>query len=313
MKGARRLFRIQALIGGAAAFFVLASALLVIAGTHVAWPSGAAIARACADWLAAGGPAALVGLVVLAATGAIPPLSVRSIRRQLAADRAYLAEFEPGPERTNGTVRFRELRSERPLAFCAGYLRPTIYLSSGAIERLSGEELAAVLAHEAHHLRRRDPLRRLASRVAADALFFVPALRRMSERQAELGELEADQAAVAAIRDRRPLAAALLKFDDPTPSTATAAGVDPERVDHLLGVPGAGAWRLRRLSILASAAVVPALALLAVLLARGAIEPGLAPAMLLATGCMVGMVVGPAAVAVAAVMLSRRALAVRRS
>src|SRR5206468_1717236 len=38
-----------------------------------------------------------------------------------------------------------------PLAFCAGWLRPRVFVSRAAVERLSGAELRAVLAHEAHH------------------------------------------------------------------------------------------------------------------------------------------------------------------
>lgn len=312
MNGADRLFRLQVLLGSVAGFLVLVAAGLVIAGTRLALPSGPAVAGACAHWLASGGPAALVGLAVLAAAAAVGLLAARSIRRQLHAGRAYLASLDLGRERELAGIRYREVDFEQPLALCAGYLRPRIYLSRGALDQLSGSELAAVLAHEAHHLRRRDPLRRLVARVAADALFFIPALRRMSDRYAALGELEADQAAVDAGRGRSPLAAALLKFADTEATPAPAAGVDPERVDHLLGIPGAGSWRLPRSSLVLSLFAIASLGLFTALVLQRAIDPSLAPAVFVATGCMIGMVLGPAAVAVATVVLSRRALALRR-
>lgn len=313
MTGAGRLFRLQVLLGALAVVLLASTAALVIAGSRFAPPSGTAIAAACAHWLSAGGPAALVGLVVLAAAGVAGVLAVRSVRRQLSAGRAYLGALNLGPERAPGCVRYREVESDQPLAFCAGYLRPKIYLSRGALDRLSGPELGALLAHEAYHLRRRDPLRRLVARAAADALFFVPALRRMSERYAALGELAADEAAVVAVCDRGPLAAALLKFAEAEPAPAPAAGVDAERVDHLLGTPGAGSWRLHRGSLVVSLFALASLGLLSVLTLQRVLDPTLAPALLLATGCMVGMVVGPAALAVATVVVSRRALALRRS
>jgi Zn-dependent protease with chaperone function len=311
VNGAGRLFRLQAFLGALSVLLLAVTSALVIAGSRSAAPSGTAIARACADWLSAGGPAALVGLVVLAAAGAAGVLAVRSLRRQLGAGRAYLGALDLGQERKLGGIRCREVESDQPLAFCAGYLHPRIYLSRGARDQLSNCELDAVLAHEAYHLRRRDPLRRLVVQAAADALFFVPALRRMSERYAALGELAADEAAVAALSDRRPLAAALLKFAEAEPAPAPAAGVDPERVDYLLGTPGAGTWRLRPGSLVASFFAIALLGLLAVLIAQRVVDPSLAPALLLATGCMVGMVLGPAAVAVATVVVSRRALALR--
>jgi hypothetical protein len=106
---------------------------------------------------------------------------------------------------------------------------------------LSPIELQAVLAHEHHHRRVRDPLRLAAGAVTSRAVFFLPVLQRLWARYAELAELRADSAAVAACAgERGPLAAALLTFDARGP--AGVAGISPERVDGLLGLcPG---WRL---------------------------------------------------------------------
>ncbi|MDO8201603.1 M48 family metalloprotease, partial [Conexibacter sp. CPCC 205762] len=111
--------------------------------------------------------------------------------------------------------------------------------SAGAIGGSAGAgrgadpQLRALIAHEAAHARRRDGLRQLAGELAAQSLFFLPALRPLGARRATEAELNADAAAVEACGgDARPLARALLAFE--------AAGdgplaVDPARIDALTG------------------------------------------------------------------------------
>ncbi len=121
------------------------------------------------------------------------------------------------------------LHGERPHACCAGLLRPAVYVTAGALRRLSAHQLAAVIAHEHLHRARRDPLRIVSARVLGEALFFFPVLRGLTRRYCTLAELAADDHAVAALDgDRAPLAAAMLAFD--------ANGIAPERVDHLSGL-----------------------------------------------------------------------------
>jgi hypothetical protein len=115
-------------------------------------------------------------------------------------------------------------------AFCAGLLRPRIYISAGALRELGESELQAVLAHERMHRTRRDPLRVVSARLLGEALFFVPAVRSLARRYDVLAEIAADDHALAAVGgDASVVAAAMLAFD---------AGVAPERADHILGLPG---------------------------------------------------------------------------
>ena len=129
------------------------------------------------------------------------------------------------------------IASATPLAFCAGWLRPRIFVSRAAVEQLSADELDAVLAHERHHRARRDPLRLAVGRVLCHALFFLPVLRPLHARESEVAELRADAAAVAEV-DAAPLARALLVLGA---TGDGVVGVSPERVDSLLGRPTA--WR----------------------------------------------------------------------
>lgn len=89
-------------------------------------------------------------------------------------------------------------------AFTIGWMRPLVYVDSRLESRLSADELEAVLAHEAAHVRRRDPLRFSALRFLACTLFWLTAVRRLVEDLADEAEVVADDAAIRG----RPLALA---------------------------------------------------------------------------------------------------------
>jgi Zn-dependent protease with chaperone function len=172
--------------------------------------------------------------LALAALGAIVVyLALRGVLRELAANRRFARSIRARVVGRSGDVCVFE--DERPQAFCAGLLRPRVYLSSGAARMLPADELGAVLAHERHHRDRRDPLRIAAGRVLAKALFFMPVLGRLHGGYCATAELAADDAAIRA-DDGSPsaLASALLAFADAT-HPAGSVGIAPERVDHMLG------------------------------------------------------------------------------
>jgi Zn-dependent protease with chaperone function len=179
-------------------------------------------------------------LAVVVVDGGVIVRAARSLARQLAAHRALVRslpvraviEVEGHPVRV---VPGRSLR-----AFCAGLLRPAVYVSAGTLEQVRGPELRAILAHEHHHRARRDPLRMLLARVVADAFRPLRPLATLADRHTALADLAADAAAVRAVGGVQPLAAALVRFD-------RASGVAPERVDHLVrrGPPASvSAWLL---------------------------------------------------------------------
>jgi len=181
---------------------------------------------------------AMLALVVLVA-------GARSLTRQLRDSRRYLCALALGDDQLQiDGERCRLIEDPEPCAFCAGYLRPRIYVSTGTLDLLPAVELRAVVAHEKHHAQRRDPLRLLVARVLADALFFLPALRRMSDRYTALSELAADQAAVKASCGRTALASALLRFGEHGAQPAASFGISPERVDWLAGDAAASRWQI---------------------------------------------------------------------
>jgi len=240
---------------------------------------------------------ALFGLVATAMT-------VLGAVRELIASRRFDREIRSGESRLLSDALV--IPDERPLAFCAGLLRPRVYVSSGAVALLDGPALRAVLAHERQHARRRDPLRLAAGRVIAQALFFTPGLAELVRRQQALAELSADENAVNDAPDgRAALASAMVSiFDGSGPDNLV--GIDPVRVDYLLGEPPS--WRFPALLSLATASVfalVVAVALLAGQVATGSAT--LAPPFLSSQPCVVVLAMIPALLGLVALRLRRAA------
>jgi beta-lactamase regulating signal transducer with metallopeptidase domain len=314
MRGAGRLYLVHVAVATLGVALLAGSTGLLLADQSFAVPSSQAISEACDNWISAGGPAALLGLAIAALAVTSILLGIRSVHRQVKASRRYLAKLPIGSESVeiDGT-QFHLIECDRPQAFCAGYLRPRIYLSRGVRRQLDADELSAVVAHEAHHATRCDPLRLLAARALADSLFFVPILRRISERYRALGELAADEAAVSMVRDRGPLASALLKFSEPGVQPAPVVSIAPERVDNLLGDPEAARWKLPASQLGRSALVLAALAATVLLVWHGIVNPNLQIPLLLAAACMGLMVGGPVILGIGALLLSRRVLSPRRT
>jgi hypothetical protein len=187
--------------------------------------------------------------------GAVSALAIArwsaSVVRQVRAQRAFLARL---PVIRATVVRghaVRILAGRELAAFCAGLLRPAVYVSEGALAAEEGE-LRAILAHEEQHRRRRDPLRLLLARAAGDALRPLPPFAPLAEREATLADLAADAGTVDALGDRAPLASAMVRFE----------AVAPERVDRLVGTLHLPA--ISRTLLLAAATVSAAIATLAV-------------------------------------------------
>jgi Zn-dependent protease with chaperone function len=258
-----------------------ASHAISVLGQRLSYPtanSGAIIVTALAG----------LGLLMAAAAAwraASELLASRSFSRVIAAG---------SPRAIDGAWVIDDVR---PQAFCAGLLRPRVYISTGALDLLDAPELAAVLAHEHEHAMRRDPLRLACGRVLVAGLFFIPGLSRLVQRQHALAELSADEAAVlTAGGDRSALASAMLSFS--RADVADAPGIDPERIDYLLGERLH--WGLPIALCVAAAAALSVLIALAVL--AGHVAAGsatLAPPFLSAQPCIAVLAMIPAAGAVA--------------
>jgi hypothetical protein len=177
---------------------------------------------------------AAVATLALALLGAVVVcLVVRGAARELRSHRRFARAIRGRIVHDWGDVCvFSDARVQ---AFCAGLLRPRVYVSSAAAQVLSADELGAVLSHERHHRDRRDPLRIALGGVLARALFFMPVLGRLSSSYCASAELAADEAAIRADSGSpTALASAMLAFQDST-RPEQSVGIAPERVDHMLG------------------------------------------------------------------------------
>jgi bla regulator protein blaR1 len=251
-------------------------------------------------------PAANAGAVVvltLAALGGIvTAIALFAIARELRASRRLargLARLQPA--RREGVF---VIDDDRPEAFCAGLFRPRVYITTGALARLDEQGLNAVLVHERHHARRRDPLRLAAARVIARSLFFLPGVRELRRGHQELAEVSADESALAATAgDRSALARAMLSFSDDAGPSASSR-VDPVRVRYLLGE--SPSWQFPGLMCVAAVALLALVATLAILVAREAAGSAtLAAPFLSAQPCVVMLALIPCAVGLVALRLGR--------
>jgi Zn-dependent protease with chaperone function len=179
----------------------------------------------------------LVGVSVVA-SGVNQSRKLSRVRRRLSA----MPQVSMPPKLTSAArvarrfgFRVRCLDVDLPAAFCAGTVRPAVYVTNGLVSRLAPEELDAVLLHEAEHARSREPLRRLAARALAEALFFIPILAEWASQRQAQAELRADRAAVSATSPSA-LAGAMVRLGSPPTLEETAFGGATEiRVAQLLG------------------------------------------------------------------------------
>jgi Zn-dependent protease with chaperone function len=250
-------------------------------------------------------PAANAGaLIVLALAvlgGIVAGVALCAIARELTAARRLagrLAGLHPS-SRDDVFV----IDDDRLESFCAGLWRPRVYITSGALTRLDASALGAVLVHERHHARRRDPLRLATSRVIARSLFFVPAARELHRGQQVLAEMSADESAVtSAAGDRSALASAMLSFSD-APDAGGSAGVDSARIDYLLGEPHG--WRFPALMCAAAVGLLGLVVTIAILGGREAVGSAtLDPPFLSTQPCVVMLALIPCGIALVASRLA---------
>ena len=206
---------------------------------------------ACQDaFSAVGGYLPLIGLALPLAVVVIAAVRfARSLAVQLWNTRLLVLAAEqrltPRPASLDELAadlglagRLHLVDDESAYTFTQGLWRPQIWMSTGLLALLDTSERRAVLFHERHHLRQRDPLRVLLSRSLAEALFFLPLAASLRDTYLAAKEVEADQASAA----DNVLASALLKLlrqGHSLPANASLAAIGPldvtrKRIDRLV-------------------------------------------------------------------------------
>jgi hypothetical protein len=304
-------YRLQVALGGAG---LAASVLVLAAGVRAVHVQPAAAHRTDVADLTFTYPtvnAAAAVLMALALLGAVVVLvtvfgAVRQVR-----DHRRLIRALPVTGALPAHPSVLVVAADAPMAFCAGWLRPRVYVSTAVLARLSPGELRAVLAHEQHHGALRDPLRLAIGRVLCTALFFLPVLRPLHHRYADEAEITADAAALAASDGATgPLASAMLALAA-TPAGGVV-GISPERVDVLLGHQPPS-WRVPRLLLLAALTTIAAVVAL-VWRASGSahVQATLNLPIASSQPCVLVLALVPVLVCLAAVVVRRPALAPAR-
>jgi len=219
-----------------------------LVGTLAVCLAGWALASPCSGagrCAAVAAPMLAVTAVLTLVGGSLAAWAARTVWLLLAAHRdIWRLPVGPAPVHLLGSANragigsVRYLPTGTPIAFCAGALRPAVFVSAGLVGALAPDELEAVLLHEGEHRRRHDPFRRAARRAAAEVCFCIPLVRWWAERQLDRSEAHAD---AAVLRDlgAGPLARALCRVDTVLSTHAAAAfgGAAEIRVAQLLGDP----------------------------------------------------------------------------
>lgn len=230
--------RVRLLLALAAAPFFVAAALQLgwVVYHHVIDPSSLTATHDCSiplTW-----PLALVGALMSVRVGRAAARVSHGAWRSFATGRRLAEISDVTAEGLHVTD------EEVPHAFVLGLWRPRVFLSRGLLRAMDAPAVAAIVAHERAHVRRRDPLRRLiASLLLA---FHVPAVaRRLEALVARAHEVAADAEAASVVGDRPSVAQTLVRLarlrlaPSPVPlPSASVLGSDLEaRVLDLLGSP----------------------------------------------------------------------------
>lgn len=179
--------------------------------------------------------------------------------------RGLRVEHEVGSHEYGPEFELVTLPSEMPVAYSLGGRWPQVVVSQGLRDRLDGSGFAAVVAHEAAHLRARHDRWLVLATLLETALWFVPWARRATGTLRLSLERWADEDAARTV-GRVAVRAGLLAAVDaaPLPSSAAAlsrAGALAERLAMLVEEPpGRGGAVSRagfgRFTVMAVAAVV---------------------------------------------------------
>lgn len=148
----------------------------------------------------------------------------RALRRQAEINRLFAAAAPAGPRLAEAArrlgLRVRELPTREKDCFVAGLVRPTVFVSRGALDRLGDAELEAALCHERAHVEGGDTLFLMALSLLRD---LAPWGRGAAlEAFVAAREARADRLASAAAGPLN-LAGALVALARPGPASAVAA------------------------------------------------------------------------------------------
>lgn len=160
-------------------------------------------------------------LVPIGIVASVVLVAVLTLTRQWLATQRLLRAL--GPYRVPAPPRLARIACEVGLEdridcvdglgvgpFCHGFVQPRVCVPAALLDILDDVELRAVLRHEDHHRRSRDPLKMWLSRALARGLYFLPLAGDLRDSYLAAKEVAADE--IMAQPDELPLASALVKI-----------------------------------------------------------------------------------------------------
>ncbi|VVA43553.1 conserved hypothetical protein [Candidatus Roizmanbacteria bacterium] len=106
---------------------------------------------------------------------------------------------------------------KKPLAFCLGFFRPKIYLSTGLIKLMNNQELEAIILHEKYHLLKKDNIFLVMANFLKQLFLPFPIIADFLDSSIKRREVKADYYGVILMGKKQPVVSAfkkLLNFDN---------------------------------------------------------------------------------------------------
>lgn len=113
-------------------------------------------------------------------------------------------------------IPIRVVRDPSWIAMAMGWFRPRIVVSTQVLEWLPEEEIEAVLLHELHHCRNRDPLKLFLAGAFQESMPFIPVFKGLLRHYKIWSELQADRYSISQLGSSYELGQVLLKLSNRT-------------------------------------------------------------------------------------------------
>lgn len=190
------------------------------------------------------GDPGLVFLLLLSIGSVVPMvLAAGSLPQVARSARLISALTATGERRGVGPSTVLVLPTDDLLIFTAGLVRPSIFVSTGAINALTTQQMEAALLHEEAHIAAHDTRWRTGVSVLATAYTFIPRLRSSILALQNDAEIRADRRAVSYGASRLALFDALVTVGVTRESGVAGAtrfsdGALESRLRHIAGSEG---------------------------------------------------------------------------
>lgn len=104
------------------------------------------------------------------------------------------------------------IQNKKPLAFCLGFFKPKIYLSTGLIRLMNRDEVEVIILHEKYHLLKRDNISLVVITFVKQFFLPFPIFFDFLDNLIKSREIAADRYGMILLGKKQPIAAAFKKL-----------------------------------------------------------------------------------------------------